>query len=115
MENVPRRLGHVVQGTTTAMNLGITLQSKLSWKDHISKIKSKAVKSLGALSRIAGSTWGGDFLAMRKIFKAVIIPQITYGASIWHTPTCEKGHRKTLVSQLAQLQALGARMISGVL
>ena len=74
------RGGYVIHGITSAINLGITLQSKLSWKDHVSRIKSKAIKSLGALSSIAGSTWGGDFLAMRKIFKAVIIPQITYGA-----------------------------------
>ncbi len=50
---------------------------------------------------------------MRKIFKAVIIPQITYGASIWHTPTSEKGHQKTLILQLAQVQALGVHIISG--
>ena len=83
--------GHVVRGIVTAINLGLTLQSKLSWKDHISKIKSKAIKSLGAMSSIAGSTWGGGFLAMRRIFKSVIIPQITCGASIWHTPTSERG------------------------
>lgn len=71
------RGGYVVQGTTTVVNLGITLQSKLSWKDHISKIKSKAIKNLGALASILRSTWGGNFLAMRKIFKAVIVPQIT--------------------------------------
>ncbi len=61
---------------------------------------------------MAGSTWGGDFLAMRKKFKAVIILQITYGASIRHIPTGEKGHWKTFILQLAQVQALGARMIS---
>ena len=80
---VKLRGGHIVQGTTMAINLGITLESKLSWKDHVLKAKSKAIKSLGALSSIAGSTWGGNLL--RRIFKAIIIPQITYGASIWHT------------------------------
>ncbi len=29
---------HLVKGATTAVNLGITLQLKLSWKDHVSKI-----------------------------------------------------------------------------
>lgn len=107
------RGGHIVHGTTTAVNLGITLQSKLSWMDHVSKVKGRAIKTIGALSSIAGSTWGGSFLALRQIFKAVIIPQITYGASVWHTPSGEKGHRKALVAQLAQVQALGARLITG--
>ena len=43
----------------------------------------------------------------------MIIPQITYGLSIWHTPTGEKGRRKTLIVQLAQAQAMGARLITG--
>lgn len=51
---------------------------------------------------------------MRKIFKAVIIPQIAYGASIWHMPTGEKGYRKTLVTYLAQIQALEAYVITGI-
>lgn len=52
-------------------------------------------------------------MTLRRIFKAVIIPQITHGASIWHMPSGEKGHRKTLVLQLAQIQALRARIIIG--
>ena len=51
-------------------------------------------------------------MALRRIFKVVIIPQITYGASIWHMPSGEKEHRKTLVTQLAHVQALGARVIT---
>ena len=43
----------------------------------------------------------------------MIISQITYGATIWYTPTEEKGNRKTSVMQLAQAQALGARLITG--
>lgn len=42
----------------------------------------------------------------------MIIPQIIYGASIWHTPTEEKENRKRLVIQLAQVQALGACLIT---
>ncbi len=76
-------------------------------------MREKAVKSIGALLNITGSTWWGNYIALRKIFKAVIIPQITYGASIWHTPKVEKGNRKRLVLQLAQVQALGTRLITG--
>lgn len=68
---------------------------------------------MGALASIAGSTWGGDFWAIRKIFKAVIIPQITYRRSIYHTLSDEREYRKTLVLQLAQVQALGTYIILG--
>ncbi len=93
--------GHLVQGASTAVNLGITFQTKLSWKSQISKIKEKAVKSIGVLLSIIWSMWGGNHLALRKIFKTVIIPQITYRASLLQTPKGEKGNRMTLVLQLA--------------
>ena len=99
MAGVRLRGGHLVQGASAAVNLGITFQSKLSWKDQISKIREKSIKSIGALLSITGSAWRGNYLALRRIFKAVIIPQITYGASIWHNPTGEKGNRKTLVAK----------------
>lgn len=107
------RGGFLVKGATTAVNLGITLNSKLSWKDHVSKAKEKAIKNLGALSSIPGSTWGGDYHSLQKIFKAVIVPQLAYGASIWYTPIGKKGNQKTLVTQLVQIQAVGARLITG--
>ena len=40
-----------------------------------------------------------------------MIPQITYGASIWHISIEEKRKQKALVIQLAQTQALGACLI----
>ncbi len=113
MADVKLRKGHLVHGASTEVNLPITLQLKLSWKDQISKIREKAVKRIEALLSIKRSAWGSNYLALRKIFKAVIIPQITYGASIWHTSTREKRNQKTLVLQLAQLQVLGARLITG--
>ncbi len=110
IEGVRLRVGHLVKEARTAINLGITIQSKPSWKDHISKTREKAIKSIEALSDITRSRLGGNYLALRRIFKAVIILQITYRASIWHTPTEEKGNRKTLVMHLAQAQAIKASL-----
>ena len=56
-----------------AINLSITLQSKLSWKGHVSKIKSKAIKSLSAMASITRSIWDRKLLVLRRIFKALII------------------------------------------
>ena len=58
---------------TAGVRLRAGHQLKLSWKDHVSEIREKATICTGALSGITGSTWGGDYLAIWKIFKAVII------------------------------------------
>ncbi len=47
---------HLVKGASTEVNLDIILQSKLSWKNQISKIRKKTVKIIGALSSIKVST-----------------------------------------------------------
>lgn len=52
-----------------------------------------------------------NFLALKKIFKVVIISQIAYKASIWYMPNDKKKYYKTLVMQLAQIQVLGACVI----
>ncbi len=56
---------------------------------------------------------GGQLSCSLKNIKAVIIPQIIYRAFIRHPPTREKRNRKTLVLQLARVQALGANSIHG--
>lgn len=74
----------------------------------MSKIKEKAIKNIIVSTNITGSLWGDSYLAFWKIFKVIIMPQITYVVSIWHIPTREKGNQKIIVMQLVQVQALGA-------
>lgn len=63
----------LVKEAITIINLGIILNPKLSWKDYILKIKEEAIKNLGVLSSITGSTWGSNYHLLCKIFKVVII------------------------------------------
>ncbi len=58
------RGGHLVQPASTAVHLGSIPQLKLSWKDQLSKIGEKVVKSIGALLSITRSKWRGNYLAL---------------------------------------------------
>ena len=69
--------------------------------------------SLGGLSCLAGSTWGANLLTIHRILQAVIIPQITYYASIWYIPHGERGHKKSHLKKLEMLQSKAARIITG--
>ncbi len=111
MEGVKLIRGHLVNGKTTAVTLGITLQSKRSWKDYVSKIKEKSIKSIGVLSSMTWSTWRGNYHSLQKIFKAVIILELAYRTSIWYTPKWKKRNQKTLFMQLVQAPATGTRLI----
>ena len=47
--------------------------------------------SLGAIARLSGSTWGGNFTTLRQLYRGVVIPQMSYACSLWYIPVGEKG------------------------
>jgi hypothetical protein len=55
----------------------------LSFSTHRTKIINHANGSLEALCSILGSTWGASLTAMRKIYRAVVVPQLLYGVAAW--------------------------------
>lgn len=71
------------------------------------------MRSVGALSRLGASTWGGSLLKLRQIYLAVIVPQLTYARWVWYLPPGEKRHRKDLLATLESVQTKVIRIITG--
>ena len=90
------------------------MDRKLNWQRHIQEIKIKATKSIGALTSLAGSTWGMGLKDMRRIYQAVVVPQILYGCSIWSIARdTGLGYTQKTLDTLNGLQARAARIIAG--
>ena len=49
--------------------LGVTLDSKLTWKPHIIRITRKATAALVQCRQIVGKSWGIKPLIMKWIYK----------------------------------------------
>jgi hypothetical protein len=80
----PSLEGHIVTATRTAERyLGYWLDPELEFDYHRDKALEKADISLQALWSLAGSTWGASLPAMRRIYQAVVVPQILFGVSAW--------------------------------
>ena len=75
--------GHDVELVTSLRVLGVWLDPKLSWKNHIEKAISKGVAAFDSLARITASTWGPPVRQSRLIYTAVARPAMTYGSQIW--------------------------------
>ena len=105
--------GQIISPKSTAKYLGLIIDEKLRWKEQIEGIKNKAAKSAGAIARISGSVWGGNYISLRKIYKATVLPQITYGSSVWYTPEGYKGHNRSTLGTLENIQIRAARYITG--
>ena len=79
------RLGqHIIKAKPHGKFLGVRLDTKLNWREHINQVKEKVAKSIAGLSKLARSTWDGNLRTVRQMYKAVVLPQMTYCCSAWY-------------------------------
>jgi ribonuclease HI/exonuclease III len=94
--------------------LGVTMDSKLEWREHIAKIEHKTAKTVNAIGALGSSTWGIDLASTRKIYQGVVIPQMMYASSLWsNSSRNDQPYTAKTLNKLEAIQARGARTISG--
>ena len=78
--------------------LGVIVDTKLIWTDHITLVVSKVAKGVGALNRARG-------LLPRKllllIYYSMIYPHISYCNIVWGAASANQLHRLTLLQKRA--------------
>ena len=60
--------------------LGVYIDDKLTWKDHLSYISNKLAKSISILHRVK---WTLDSRGLRLLYYTLVLPYISYCAIIW--------------------------------
>jgi len=63
--------------------LGIILDHKFRFNEHIKYTAERCGKLIHSLSRAAKMTWGIKHAAIDIIYKGAILPLLTYGAQVW--------------------------------
>ena len=64
--------------------LGIWFDDRLTFKDHALKTIDKCKRIFNIVRSYCGRTWGLNPYLTRLIYKTIIMPVLTYGASIWY-------------------------------
>ena len=62
--------------------LGIILDSKMTFKEHINDMTEKCTELIFTLSKSAKLNWGLSHEALRTIYPGGILPLLLYGASM---------------------------------
>ena len=70
----------VVQRVNEAKFLGVIVDQRINWKDHISMISQNISKSCGIIYRIRNTL---DIKSKRLIYYGLIHPYLTYCLSVW--------------------------------
>lgn len=63
--------------------LGIIVDKNLNFIEHAKHLRKKIQKFAMALKRITKEEWGIKYHTTTILYKAVVVPIITYGATVW--------------------------------
>lgn len=77
--------GVEVRPTLSLKYLGVMLDEHLTGESQIAQCRKKAAQLIAALRSIAGMTWGVSTLHLRRMWTAVLLPQISFACSAWYT------------------------------
>lgn len=67
----------------TVKYLGVTLDPRKSYLDHVVSLRDRNKAMFRRLRRMTSANWGMGRNAVRTIYTAVFILRITYAAEIW--------------------------------
>ena len=97
--------GKSIPFSNTVKYLGVTLDRKLNWRQHINNKISKARSHLYCISNIVTKTWGPRPKLLRWAYTCIVRPAVTYAAMAWaHATGTETVKKKLLrVDRLAML------------
>lgn len=71
----------LIQTSHTAKFLGITFDSKMTFKHHIKQIRQTMFRKSNILRSFTGRSWGTHTEYLINIFKAWVLPNIEYGCT----------------------------------
>jgi hypothetical protein len=63
--------------------LGVIIDNKLTFREHITHVTEKCRKLIFALSKSAKLNWGLSHKALKTLYTGAIQPLLLYGAPVW--------------------------------
>ena len=100
--------GQIIALKDTAKYLGITLDSRLTWKHHLENKLRSATISLAQSRRVVGKMWGLSPDKARWLYTAMIRPVLSYGSLVWVGAL----DRKETQTKLSKFQRMACLMIT---
>ena len=77
-----------VRHSSLVRYLGIFFHESLNWSHHVKIMANRACSTIRALHILGNSVRGLDFANWRRVYHAIVLPVLTYGAPLWglHPP-----------------------------
>jgi hypothetical protein len=82
--------------------LGITIDSKINFREHVLYTSQKCTQLIHALSSSAKLKWGLSSKALYTIYKGAILPLMMYGSPVW-IKALEKDYNRKIHNRLQRI------------
>lgn len=107
--SAPTLFGELLVKTSKVKYLGVILDEKLTWKDHIEERMNKAIKVFWQCRSAFGKSWGLRPIVLYWMYVAIVRPILCYGSMVWshRTKTGAVNKKLTKVQRLACLSITG--------
>ena len=70
----------IIVNKESTQYLGMTLESRLNWKEHIDKMRKKAKRALNTIKVVVDKKWEGDYRTLKKkLYSVVFRSKMDYG------------------------------------
>jgi len=102
----PRLFGKTLQSSMSVKYLGVILDSRLNWKEHVDVKVKKAQNLMWACRRACGVMWGLKPRVVLWLRVAVIRPSVTFAPLVWWLG-CQTASAKRELSRVQKLACLG--------
>lgn len=90
--------GHAIPWNSDVRYLGVTLDTKVNWTKHVSRLRTKGAQAMGALSPILNRHSKLSPKNKLRIYTSLIRPCLTYASPVWSS-TCNTNYLSLQVLQ----------------
>ena len=59
--------------------LGLTFDNSLTWRLHITTVRTSCLRTLNLFWKLSGTKWGADSVTLRRLFIMLLKPKLEYG------------------------------------
>jgi len=98
----PCLFGKTLQLSRSVKYLGVILESRLTWKEHVDAKVKKAQNLMWACRMACGVTWGLGPKVAHWLYVAIIRPSVTFASLVWW-PSCQTASAKWKLSRVQRL------------
>ena len=73
--------GSRVQVRESTHYLGLIIDKRLNWKDHMDHLRAKCTFSVNLIKHVSHLSWGADRKMLQRLYTALVQSKLNYGAS----------------------------------